>query len=161
MSGQLEIASLSTTRRLILLASWVLAILGTLQIHRTSLLEACSICGPWGCGPPASALVGYHVFWSLLVFPAAWILKSRWCAVTARHLGTGLMALSLAGTVALLLYEGLDNSAAENYPLRWCLFRVATFVDFPLVQLGLAGLWLRMTKSSHATCGDPAEEQES
>ena len=67
-------------------------------------------------------------------------------------MGTGLIALSFAGTLALLLYEGLDNSAAENYPLQWCLFRVATFVDFPLVQLGLAGLWLRMTKSAPEPC---------
>lgn len=134
---------LLSTRRIVAIVVWAAALFGTLQIHQYPNLFGHSVCGPWGCGPPTSALVSYHGFWFVLILPAAWILSQLLSASTTHKLGLGLLLASVAGIAALLLLEGLDNSAAEQYLLRWCLFRVATFVDVPLVQLGLAGLLMR------------------
>lgn len=152
MAASIQTAPLLSTRNLLAFAGWTLALFGTLQVHNLEGQLGHAICGPWGCGPPVSALVGYHAFWCLLIFPVALILGGRMCGVTRRHLGTGLVLVSVAGIAALLLLEGLDNSAAEAYPLRWCLFRVATFVDFPLAQLGIAGIWLRRGPTAAAAC---------
>ncbi len=143
-------------RNALLFGSWVLALGGALHIHELEGTLGHAICGPWGCGPPVAALIGYHAFWCLLVLPAALILSVLWCPRACRHLGVGLLIVGIVGTVALLLIDGFNNSAAENYPLRWSLFRIVTFVDFPLVQLALAGAWLRFGRS-RMTHGEEAE----
>lgn len=130
---------------LFLLALWSLALFGILQVHQFEGLFGHAVCGPWGCGPPVSALVGYHGFWFLLLLPITAILKHRLPSANSRSLGFGCVLLSAVGLVSLLLIDGLNNSAAENYPLQWCAFRVATFVDLPLVQIGLAGIWMVFT----------------
>jgi len=161
MSTADEPSELLSVRNVFLLAAWAAALFGTLQVHQLEGLFGHAICGPWGCGPPVSALLGYHGFWFLLILPLAAIFKSRLSRTKARSFGHGFLLLSAAGIVALLLLEGMNNSAAEKYPLRWCAFRVATFVDFPLIQLGLAGLWLqwktRSTPGSHVIETDECE----
>lgn len=152
MSSPVGTTSLLSVRNLLWLVAWMLALFGVLQVHQLEGMFGHAICGPWGCGSPVSALIGYHAFWCLLIWPGVLILGSRWCRNTRRHLGSGLMLVSVAGIASLLLLDGLNNSAAERYLLRWCLFRVATFVDFPLVQLGIAGLWLRIRASRASVC---------
>jgi len=131
-----------SARNLLRLGMWLLALLGILQVHQFDGLFGHAICGPWGCGPPVSALVGYHGFWFLLLVPLAILLKSSVRSESLRNLGLGLLLLSGLGVVSLLLLDGLNNSAAERYLLQWCAFRIATFVDVPLVQLGLVGVWM-------------------
>lgn len=160
MSAPVETSSLLSVRNLLMLAIWSAALFGTLQVHQSEGLFGHAICGPWGCGPPVSALVGYHTFWCLLILPVALILRRQCCGVTVRNLGAGLILVSVSGIIALLLYEGLNNSAAEKYFVRWCSFRVATFIDFPLVQLGLAGLWLRLSAQSSPKVQKPAGDDE-
>jgi hypothetical protein len=61
-----------------------------------------------------------------------------------------------AGIIVLLSVDGWQfwqRQATQHYLGQWCLFRLclfglrlfglATYVDFPLLQLGLMGLWLR------------------
>jgi len=145
-----ESSRLLSWRNLLLLTAWVLAAFGTLQVHRLEDVLGHAICGPWGCGPPVSALVGYHGFWLLLLLPLGWLMKSRLTGARAQQLGTWLCVAAVAGIIALLVAEGWNNRAAHQYLLQWCFFRIATFVDFPLMQLGLLGLWLR-SKGALAT----------
>lgn len=144
--------SLLSLRNLLLFGSWSLALIGSLQIHQLGGRLGHAVCGPWGCGPPVAALIGYHTFWCLLIFPAALILRVRWCPRACRHLGVGLLIVGIVGTVALLLIDGFNNAAAETYPLRWSMFRIVTFVDFPLLQLALTGVWLRFGGSRMTNC---------
>ncbi|MEM8947661.1 MAG: hypothetical protein AAGD11_21000 [Planctomycetota bacterium] len=149
--------SLPSWPTLLLFAGWSLALFGALQVHRFEASFGYWVCGPWGCGPPVSALVGYHAFWTLLIVPPAAILRHRRNVDRVRNVGLAALLISVSGIVALLLIDGWNNSSAEQYLLRWCLFRVATFVDIPLVQLGLVGFWL--SRSPHAGVQQKSESE--
>ena len=128
------------------LAVWIVAMFGTLQIHQFEGILGHAICGPWGCGPPVAALLGYHGFWWVLLLLPAWVMKHRFTGMTLRRLGNSLCLLAVVGIVVLLTGEGWQfwqREANRQFFGQWCLFRLATFVDFPFVQLGAMGLWLR------------------
>lgn len=149
--------SLLSPARLRLLAVWAIALFGTLQIHRASGLMGHAICGPWGCGPPLAALVGYHAFWLVLILPVAMIAGRRLSGRTVHVLGKTLVAIGLVGAVVLLAVDGVQfwqSSGKPQYLLQRGLFRLVTFVDIPLMQLGLAGWLLRRT----GRCGNRAED---
>ena len=149
-----------TIRNLLLLGAWVAVLFGVLQVHHFESLFGHAICGPWGCGPPVSALIGYHGFWLLLMLLPAWWLKQQLSSATLRRLGTGLLLMAAVGIVLLLAIDGWQTwqrEAMRSYIVQRCFFRLATFVDFPLVQLGLIGLWLR---NSRQTNNSPESEQE-
>jgi len=152
------VRTLSIRQLLIPLALWAAALFGVLQVRHWEGLLGHAICGPWGCGPPVSALVAYQGFWFVLILPVVVVAKRLIGSAAARNWGLGLVLISIAGILGLLLLEGLNNSRAEQYPLQWCGFRIATLIDLPLVQLGLAGVWLRWTWQSAASC-DVADVQ--
>jgi len=120
-----------------------------LQVHQLEDLFGHSICGPWGCGPPISALIGYHGFWLLLMVLPAWWLKQQLASATLQRLGTSLLLVAMVGIVLLLVIDGWQTwqrTAMRPYLVQRSMFRLATFIDFPLVQLGLIGLWLRNSR---------------
>ncbi len=146
-----ESSSLISVRSLILLSGWALALFGVLQVHQLEGWFGRAICGPWGCGPPVSALIGFHGFWLLLMVLPAWWLKNCLASATLHRLGTGLMLVAAVGIMLLLAVDGWKSwhqEAMRSYRMQRSLFRLATFVDFPLVQLGLIGLWLRSSRRS-------------
>lgn len=135
-----------SVHKLLLLLVWAVAMFTTLQVHRFEGWFGHAICGPWGCGPPVSALLGYHGFWLLLLLLPVWFLKRRWDTVTLARLGTGLCWIAGIGIIVLLFVDGWQfwqREAMRRYLGQRCLFRLATFVDFPLVQLVLIGLYLK------------------
>ncbi len=154
---------LFTFRTIFLFAAWAVALFGSLQVHRWEDLLGHAICGPWGCGPPLSALIGYHGYWFLLLLLPAWLLKHQLAADTSRRIGAGLFLVATIGIALLLAVDGWQAWQRESlrpYLVQRMLFRLATFVDFPLVQLGLIGLWLRNPATSHPNTSseDPADD---
>lgn len=122
---------------------WMAALYGTLQIHQLNLHMGHSICGPWGCGPPAEALIGYHAFWLVLFVPLGiamgWIVPQH----LRRRIGITVALLGLAGTVCYMSWDAFafyQSSQAGDLLLQRALFALATAVDFPVVPLGIAGL---------------------
>ena len=86
---QRELAMGNLPRVVIGLLVWGAALFGILQIGLASGsgLHEHSICGPWGCGPPTSALLGWHGFWLLLAGPLVGIAIYAWPARRLRNLG--------------------------------------------------------------------------
>ena len=146
MQTSLESRPLVSTRNLLLLIAWGLAMFGTLQVHHWHDLLGYSVCGPWGCGPPTTALIGYHGFWLIVLLLPAWLMKQRLGAPNLRRIGVALMVISLASIVALLAsdcWRNWQHETMRGYMWQRCLFRLATYVEFPLAQLGLIGWWLK------------------
>lgn len=141
--------SLFSLRTFLLLAAWSLALFGSLQAHQWEGLFGHANCGPGECGPPVAALMGYHGFWLLVLLLPAWLFKQQASAAMASRVGLGLALIAVVGVALLLAIDAGEYWHVERmrpYLLQRLLFRVATFVDFPLVQLGLIGLWLRSPK---------------
>jgi len=135
-----------TVRKPLWLAIWVAAMYGSLQLFHVEVSFGHSICGPWGCGPTVTALLGYHTFWLLLIVPPAMVASSFLSAERAIRIGK---FCAIAGFTALAWVVIADvvsfwqSAHRSEYLLQRGLFRIATFVDFPLVQIGLAGLAVR------------------
>ena len=137
-----------SVRNFFLFFAWAAGLFGVLQVHQLEGWFGHALCGPWGCGPPVSALIGYHGFWLLLMLLPAWWLKQQLSSAALRRLGTGLLLVAAVGIAMLLAIDGWQTwqrTAMRPYMLQRGFFRLATFVDFPLVQLGLIGWWLRNT----------------
>ena len=85
--------------------AWGGACLAVLQPARwPDLFGEHSVCGPWGCGPPMSALVAVHGFW-LVVFAA--VVRGSTVGMARPHrrlrtLGRGLTAVGVLGAVGLV-----------------------------------------------------------
>ena len=133
-------------RNFLLFAAWAMALFGSLQAHLWEDLFGHAICGPWGCGPPVAALMGYHGFWLLVLLLPAWLLKQRVSRATVNRVGLGLVLVAIVGIALLLAIDAGRHwhvARMRPYMVQRLLFRLATFVEFPLIQLGLIGLWLR------------------
>ena len=142
--------------RLLLVPVWIAAVWGTLQIHRLDLQLGHSVCGPWGCGPPTEALLGYHGFWTLMFLPPAIGLGFYLSAQTARRVG---IAVLMFGALAILIHVGVDGVSHANrvgsteYAAQRALFKLVTSVDLPMIPTILAGGLLAFVfgrKSKHA-----------
>ena len=149
MADQPSSTKLLTPRNLGWFSVWVAALYGTLQIHFASGWLNHSICGPWGCGPPVEALVSYHGFWFVLLLPLAVIAGHALPPWQLFRWATVLMIAAVAAVVALVGVDAVrwlslvHGDAAYRYLVQRCFFRLATYVDFPLVQLAVAGAYGR------------------
>ncbi len=147
MASQPSLSKLLTPRSMGWFAVWAAALYGALQIHLASGWFSHTICGPWGCGPPVEALLSYHGFWFVLLFPAAIISgrrlppdqAARWGAVLASAAVLGLAILIATDAVRWL--STTHDDAAYQYLVQRCFFRLVTFVDFPLMQLAVLGAY--------------------
>ena len=155
----------------ILLAScWMAALYGTLRIADIPTAQwDHSICGPWGCGPPLSALVACHGFWIVLLAPLVLWAAWRWPLRFVRRLGAALAIGGVAGIAMIALGEAVlwlpDVTAAQQrYFLQRVLFRIATTVDFPCVEVMISGVILILasrlrTESTEVLSGDHRVEE--
>jgi len=72
-----------------------------------------------------------------------------------------LLLVAVVGIVLLLMidsWQTWQQVRLQPYILQRCFFRLATFVDFPLVQLGLIGLWLRSSDCNSASKKSPQKK---
>ncbi len=141
-SGQL--VSVRVQRGILLMIATGAAAWGVLQLDGTAFAAEHSICGPWGCGPPASALLACHGFW-LVVLGGPTIAACAWLDPSKVRLGGQLaMTVGVLAALGVGVWEGLywlpGQSAFSNgyFVQRW-LFSIAVLVDFPIAQLCILG----------------------
>ena len=128
------------TRWLIPLVGWAAALFGCLQLHTLDLDH--SICGPWGCGPPSSALLAMHSFWLVLLMPLAWLGPMVWPSLDWAAFGkvllwAGLAAMVVIGVTDFFIFQ--SDLTRPVYIWQRFLFRLATLPDWPFMQLALTG----------------------
>lgn len=139
-------------RRCIFLLCWALSLWGTLKLASASSLMGHDICGPWGCGPPASALLACHLGW--LVFLSPLLLFARHVAIThPKQVHTTGYLVALSGGIGILAvgvhqyltWLPMASEFARGYLWHRWAFVIATLTDVPIVQailLGLAVAWI-------------------
>jgi hypothetical protein len=125
---------------------WAAGLEGVLQLRQ--LPDTCfgehSVCGPWGCGPPLSALLACHGFWLVLMAPVAatavLYLPVKW----VWRLGIVLAGAGFLGLAAVAAWEAATwlpqaSDWQRHYIGQRYLFSVATLVDVPIVQSLMLG----------------------
>ena len=132
---------------LLLPIGWMLAILASLSLHQTQLGDEHSICGPWGCGPPTSALIAVHSAWAFAILLPALLVPRRFAL--SRPVGVWasriLLMVGLGGIIGITLWQWLvwmPQAGEWARPFIWkrCAFSIATTIDWPVVQLFFAGI---------------------
>lgn len=139
--------SLSLWRWLGEIVVWGLVLTGTLSIARLPGDWGHGVCGPWGCGPPLQALVACHLSWLVVLLPLAGVLRLWLSRHQQRVLGAIVLVIGAAGLGGMIAYDisGWWAEASEwQRPFLWQRvgFAMATQIDFPLVELVLAGIYL-------------------
>lgn len=142
----------SMLRRVVWIAAWGGAFWGVLQLAQVHTSWDHAACGPWGCGPTATALASCHAAWFMVVLPVC-VAGNRWLSdARRRQLGLVLVALAAATLVGVIAREAATwLPAASDYQrpyfVQRCVFAVATWTDFPIVQLSMLGvIWSLATK---------------
>ena len=156
-------SKLLSFRNLIWFAAWGVSLFGVLRIHFLEDRWGHALCGAWGCGPPLSALVGYHGFWLLFILPMAVLLSRQLPPATSRRIGVVVSAIAIAAITLLVVVDAINfwqYPTGRNYIFQRCLFRLATYVDFPLIPMGLTGLvlWCAGTRKVRQTDSAPAAD---
>ena len=131
--------------RLLLVPVWFAGMWGSLQVHKMDLNITHSICGRWGCGPPAEALIGYHGFWLFSVLPIAMVAGWYFTPRTSRTVGRSVLLLSLVATIAYVAWDVVDfyrQAESAQYLLQRGFFTLVTTVDVPMIPTILAGALL-------------------
>ena len=145
---------------------WAVALYGGLQLNRLDLGHR--ICGPWGCGPPASALLAVHVGWLLAILPLAVLLPRcvpswPWRTIGLAVLGLAIITVVAVGIADHLRWRELAGDRAMEFAWQRFLFRIATLHGIPMVQLCLLGAviagWPR--RETDAKTSDAAVEHSS
>jgi hypothetical protein len=133
------------------LLAWGTVFIGSLSIAKLRGDWGHGVCGPWGCGPPLQALLACHVSWLVAFVPiAVWgrsSLRSQ-----RRVWGELLILAALLGLIGVTLHEQLVWLPAATEGQRQFFwhrvgFAVATQIDWPFVELAVAGLLLLLPES--------------
>lgn len=123
------------------LISWFGAIFGCLQLHRLDLGH--SICGPWGCGPPTSALLGWHCLWFVLLIPVGMTFTRISPAWGWRKFGMGLLAAASVTALAIGIHDYFSwqpDLFKPAHVIQRFFFKLAILIDVPVIQTGILGL---------------------
>ncbi len=124
--------------------AWGVALWGVLKLNGLKLPLDHVVCGPWGCGPPAGALLACHGAWIVLLAPMTWFSISQTTSCYLRFWGLLLVSLGVVSILGVGLYEALvwlpqaSDWMREYYWRRW-LFSVVTLTDYPILQSVLMG----------------------
>ncbi len=128
-------------------ACWGGALWGILNLRLpgAELFGQHSICGPWGCGPPLSALVIWQGFWMVLLGGPVGLAIWTWGDVWVRRIGVALLGIGLLGVLGIIAYEAATYlpRIADGQPAYFvhrCLFSLVTLIDLPILPLSLAGI---------------------
>jgi hypothetical protein len=143
---------------------WAVALFGVLSLNNLPGKYEGSFCGVWGCWPPLQALAAMHGFWTVLFIPPVGWAVRNFSPARLRLLGQVLTALGLLALITIITMGLLDwlpynpEVYREFIPQR-VLFVVANFVDFPAVQLVVAGLvcWVAGKRRTVVRVTSPTE----
>lgn len=131
---------------LALVPLWAGALWGSLQIHRLDLHLGHGLCGPWGCGPPLEAAIGYHLFWLAILLPPTVGLGLFLSRARNRKIGRILLFVATILTVGVVGYDVVSHaiqSRTAGYVFRRGLLTLVTTIDVPMMQLMAAGAALQ------------------
>ena len=135
-------------RNMVWIGAWTGAIWGVLQFAQVRTSWDHAVCGPWGCGPTATALVSCQTAWFMVLLPVC-VAGHRWLSGDRQwQLGLVLVALATATIVGVVMREAATwLPAASDYQrpyfIQRCLFAVVTWTDLPILQMGVLGaIWL-------------------
>ncbi len=130
----------------VLAIAWAACLVGSLQLHRSAGWLTNSLCGPWGCAAAPEALLGYHLFLTLLIVPLALSLQ-HWLSPLYRRPAAWLLLFSgiaLAASIAVPAawhWRQQDSSDKQRgYTAHRAVFVVVTTPDLPALPITLAGL---------------------
>jgi hypothetical protein len=123
---------------------WFAALYGLLSVHRLSTDLGHDICGPWGCGPPLQALVGWHGFCFVAATLPVGIAVTHWPKRRLWWTGVGLASAGLIGVLVIFALACVSASQAVSsgqpaYLIQRFGFDLATCLNVPLVPMILAG----------------------
>ena len=140
--------------------TWAAALYGALAVSQLRGDWGHGVCGLWGCGPPAQALVSCHLFWGVLLVLPASLVSANSTPASLRRIGLGLLSGGVFGLFAVAAWQALVWLPAvqgwpRNYFFERYLFTLATLVEAPIVQTALAGaaLWLIATRRKDDSTG--------
>ena len=132
--------------RLALVPLWAAAFWGSLQVHRMDLHLGHGLCGPWGCGPPLEAAIGFHLFWITILLPATIGVGLYLSNSKSRDVGRILLLVAVVMTLGIVGYDVITHaiqSRTIGYVFRRGLLTLVTTIDVPMMQLVAAGALLR------------------
>lgn len=140
-------------------AVWGGSLWGVLQLRHLPVDASHSICGPWGCGPPVSALAAYHGFWIVLLALPTIVACRRLDPRALSKLGATLMLAGAAGLIGVAVWECVHwlpqvTDWQRKYLVQRYLFSVATWIDVPIVPIFLAGVACAITAMRRAGRSD-------
>lgn len=127
------------------IVAWAGALWAALQLATLHTSWDQVLCGVWGCGPSLWALVSCHLAWLIGLTPLALagraVVPPRW----RRPIGVTTFVLCVALVLGVVIREAIDwlphvGPTARAYFVQRCLFVIATWVDVPVVELGLLSL---------------------
>lgn len=133
------------------LLAWLVSLYASLELHRFQGYVGHSICGPWGCAATPEALLGYHLFWTVLLVPVAWAIAKYVVIRPAYVLPAALIGSGICALIGMLYLAGsswIAEGGDSAYLMQRMLFTLATNVDLPAVQIIVAGFaaWLATPK---------------
>lgn len=126
-------------------SAWGGALLVVLQLQELPYDFGHGICGPWGCGPPVSALLACHAFWLVNLAAVLWITH-HWCEFHwQRQVAGAALTVATIGLLSVAAHQAIfwwpaATQWSRPYVAQRYLFSIAMLVDVPLVQLALFGL---------------------
>ena len=130
---------MSLKRLLFLLITWAGVGAATLQLSRLPG-DWGHVCGSWGCGPSVKALLVWHLFWLVFLSLPAVLAMQSLASARLRRFGLASItvgSLGMAVVLAAEVFAGNRSSfdAGVQLVVSRTLFRIATLVDIPLMQL--------------------------
>ena len=141
--------SRSTLRFIVAAALWGAAMLGALHVHRAQTGWSHIVCGPWGCGPPAEALLACHAAWLLILTPIVGQLLKSLPSSAIRLVANSAVMLGVTGLIGVGIWQYFTwwkpaSEWARDYAVQRYFFSLVCLIDFPIAQLLLSGVALRI-----------------
>ena len=146
----------------LVLIVWLLTLVALLKLGDYFLDDNYSLCGPWGCGPSTGSILAVQLAWTVALLPPLWIVAALLGNATRqRYFALGLLALGLVGLAFNGLWQRfvwLPEVGPWGQPYLWQRigYTVLTWVEYPMLQLVLAGLLLTIATTRFTAASQPS-----